>query len=396
MQQPRPDKRSRLVIAQFGNFGVAEKRLMQGGFEDYYAQRYTVEYIMGLAKSGVDIVSIFLGQDLPLERLPSGVANVGIELYPRGARPRVRQLLDLISGWQPTHLLLGVPLPPAIWWAVRRGVRILPLLADSFAAADLKSKIRHFLLAVALNHPDVPWVANHGMNAARDLVRIGVPSKKVLAFDWPAVIRAEDFAPKKAPNGVDGIRVIFVGRLDELKGLGDCISAMAFLGANYRLTVVGKGDQPFFERLSRDLAVSDRVHFTGPLAHSKMLQLMHEHDVVVVPSRHGYPEGLPMTIYEGLCSRTPVVVSDHPMFRAKIIDQKNGMMFKAREPKDLAGAITTLVNDPVLYERLSLDAETVCRGFFSSPKWHEIIGHWLTGSPDDDAWLSSRTLASLA
>ena len=43
---------------------------------------------------------------------------------------------------------------------------------------------------------------------------------------------------------------------------------------------------------------------------------MSAHDIVIVPSRHDYPEGLPMTIYEALAMRTPLVVSDHPMIKA--------------------------------------------------------------------------------
>jgi glycosyltransferase involved in cell wall biosynthesis len=396
MSAPLPRAVSRLVMVQFGDFAAAERRLTEGGHEDYYAQRYTVEYVKGLARRGVEVFVIYAGKDVRLERLPSGVASMGIEIYPGQGRPRVGRLLDAISAWRPTHIVLATPLAPAIWWAVRNGVRVLPLFADSFGATDPKSRIRHFYLAATLNHPDVRWVVNHGVNAARDLVRIGVPKQKVLAFDWPAVVRPQDFAPKTAPESAESTRMLFVGQLLELKGIGDCIAALRFLSPNHRLTVVGKGDQSPFERLARELGLADRITFLGAVPHPEVLRLMHAHDVVVVPSRHQYPEGLPMTIYEGLCSRTPIVVSDHPMFRSKIVDGQNGVMFSAGDPEGLARAVLRLVNDRALYERLSLEAESTGNAFFSAPKWHEIIDHWLTGSSEDEAWLGSKTLASLS
>ena len=56
---------------------------------------------------------------------------------------------------------------------------------------------------------------------------------------------------------------------------------------------------------------------------------MHAHDAVVVPSQHAYPEGLPMTIYDAYCSRSPLIASDHPMFRSKVIDDETAVVFGA-------------------------------------------------------------------
>jgi len=44
---------------------------------------------------------------------------------------------------------------------------------------------------------------------------------------------------------------------------------------------------------------------------------MRSADAIVIPSRHEYPEGLPLTIYEALAARTPIVASDHQCFSAR-------------------------------------------------------------------------------
>ena len=68
-----------------------------------------------------------------------------------------------------------------------------------------------------------------------------------------------------------------------------------------------------FAALAKTLHVDDRVGFSGLLGHDAVLAHMRDAAVVVVPSHHDYAEGFPMTIYETLCSRTPLVASDHPV-----------------------------------------------------------------------------------
>jgi glycosyltransferase involved in cell wall biosynthesis len=121
---------------------------------------------------------------------------------------------------------------------------------------------------------------------------------------------------------------------------------------------------------------------------------MHEHDVVVVPSRHEYPEGLPNTIYEALCSRTPIVASDHPMFALKLRDGENSAIFPAGDARALAERIRALVDDRELYERLSGNSEQAAATFQVPLKWHELLDRWLRDAPGDHDALARFTLAN--
>jgi hypothetical protein len=40
-----------------------------------------------------------------------------------------------------------------------------------------------------------------------------------------------------------------------------------------------------------------------------------------------------------------------------------------------------------MYERLSADADEICRNFLGPLKWDQLITRWLSAKEGDDAWL---------
>jgi glycosyltransferase involved in cell wall biosynthesis len=381
----------KLLIIQFGNYGEAEHRFAKGGGETYYAQRYTVGYLAELARRGSRVCIISLGENVAYEQLPSGVESIGIRLYPgRFHRPRTRELIRMAETWQPTHVLLSSPIVELLHWAVRAEVDILPMFADSFHARGFRRRMIYRRLSAALNNPVIRWVVNHGQNAAEDLVRIGVEGHKVLPFDWPALLSPSELPPKRAPIDASAITLTYVGQVCAAKGVGELIRAVAHAkakGARYQARIIGRGDIKAFRAVASRLSVEEQIDFIGSVSHDRVVLLMNEGDVVVVPSRREYPEGMPQTIYEGLASRSPVVVSDHPMFNGRVVHRKSGMVFRAGDALSLFETIDELVSDAALYERLSKDADDICLHFQGPLKWDHVITHWLNATPEDDAWL---------
>lgn len=104
---------------------------------------------------------------------------------------------------------------------------------------------------------------------------------------------------------------------------------------------------------------------------------MREHDAVLVPSHWSYPEGLPMTLYEALCTRTPLITSDHPMFALKIRNLYNALVFPERNTDALAECVDKLMSSPELYAKLSLRAEDAAEGYLCPLKYHQLISAFL-------------------
>jgi glycosyltransferase involved in cell wall biosynthesis len=387
----------RVVFIQFGPYAEAFRNFAAGGAETFYGQRYSVDFVGGLAAKVDELTVLGLIRDEPEERLPNGVRWRSVELYPRGRRPRRLHLLRTLEQLRPDHIVLTTPLSFVITWALLRGIRILPLFADSFRGDGVKLRVGSALLAGLLRHPRIDWVSNHALAASLELVRIGVPPRKVLPFDWPALGSPEKRPTKQLPSSPER-RVFYVGQMTEAKGVGDLIDAIQILnsdpdGPRWRATIAG-GPSDAFARKVADLGLGARVDFVGRIPHDAVIPSMNAHDAVVVASRHGYPEGLPMTIYEAFCSRTPLVASDHPMFRMKVIDRETALVFRAGDPASLAERLRELGRDPALYGRLSRGAEEATADFFCDLKYHELISRWLSGTAEDKEALASYSLAS--
>ncbi|HEY6880647.1 MAG TPA: glycosyltransferase, partial [Polyangiales bacterium] len=277
---------------------------------------------------------------------------------------------------------------------LERDLPLLPLFADSFRGSDLRTQVRNARLAYVLNDPRIRYVANHNLAAAMDLARIGVVERKIVPYDWPAVVSPKQNPPKQAPPRDRTFKLLYVGTVSEAKGVGDLLHAVWELlrgGLDVSLEVIGQRRDDALPELAAQLSLDGRVEFLGLRPHDEVRRAMVAADAVVVPSRHEYPEGLPMTLYEGLCSRTPIVVSDHPMFQLRIRDRENALVFSAGSPTSLADKVRLLRDDAALYELLSLNSERAAEGYLCPLKWHQLIDAWL--DPHHEAEIERHLLS---
>lgn len=389
----------RVTIVTWGDYGEAVRRFASGGDETYYAQKYSVEFVGSLAarKEIESVTVVNLSFEAAAELQPNGVYTLAVELYPKGQRPRYRQLIDTVKQTRPTHLIVGGPIMPLIRWGIRAGIPILPLLADSFRGNGLKARMQYWLLAVLFNDPSIELVANHNLAASVDLKRIGVDPRKIVPFDWPSYVSPHTYAAKCAPPGTRPFRLIYVGSVIETKGVGDAIKAVARLrqqGKQIDLTIIGRGELEQFKKLAISERIEQNVFFLGPKSHVEVLAAMRDHDAVLVPSHWAYPEGLPMTLYEALCTRTPLLTSDHPVFALKIHDRHNALVFPERNPQALADRIDELASSPNLYAKLSESSEKAADGFLCPLKYDRLISDFLT--PTDRRKLQDYSLVKYA
>jgi glycosyltransferase involved in cell wall biosynthesis len=399
----------RLVFVQYGDYGDAYRRLNEPeGKENYYGQRYTVEFVANLARSGsvsaqnvsaqnsrektareIEAITVVtFSRDNGLSELEPRLHAAGVRLYPEGGgAARHAELIKVVAALRPTHLVVAAPIVPLMRWALANEVTLLPLFADSFRGNSLRNHARNVRLAYVLNDPRIRYVANHNLAASLDLARIGVEPSKILPYDWPAIVTPRDTPPKSAPPRDRPFRLIYVGQVNVAKGVGDLIAAVAELkrrGKACTLTVIGSVGDPALPGKAQQLGVSDLVSFLGVRPHPEVSAAMREHDAVVVPSHHAYPEGLPMTLYEGLCSRTPLIVSDHPMFALRIRGGENALVFPAGSAERLADCVLELAHDEALYAQLSKNAENAAQGYLCPLKWDRLIAGFLDPSAPRD------------
>ena len=134
--------------------------------------------------------------------------------------------------------------------------------------------------------------------------------------------------------------------------------------------------------LGTELGVADRLEFRGTIGNDDVFALFRAADLVAVPSHTAYPEGFPLTMFEAIASRSPIVCTDHPMFRPVLTDGVNAAVFPSGDVAAFAGAIRRVLGDKALYARLSDAAPATWEALKGPADWRTRYTKWVREGAD--------------
>jgi glycosyltransferase involved in cell wall biosynthesis len=384
-----------LVIVQYGgDYREAYNRLAKDGSENYYAQKYSVDAVSKMRERVESLAVICCMTEKHNEVLGNGVRSIGAGFK----EPfNITELIDLIAQEKPTHLVLRTPIREAFNWAIDNKVRTIAVFAESVFTRTWKDKLRCYLLGRLLNHKQIEWVGTYGLTSSLLFQKIGVNPNKILPWDFLIDSEPGSLPPKEAPASLKSVKLFYAGLLIQSKGVGDILEAVAKLQSrniSVHLKLAGKGEEEYFAERVKQLKIEDSVEFLGLVPTKTLEPLMREADLVLITSRHEYPEGFPLTIQHALRTRTPIVASDHPMFTTHLKHGVNAMIFEAGNSQSLADCIQKVVSDSRLYHNLSVVSHATWYQLRLPVKWADVIDRWLDDSPESKQWLFERRLAS--
>jgi len=161
----------------------------------------------------------------------------------------------------------------------------------------------------------------------------------------------------------DGRLVLFVGRIQPLKGPEVALEAFRLLAERFpdcRLLVIGgpSGPQGAGEvaRLQGAVAAArleERVLFHDPMPHPALAAAYRAADVVVVPSRS---ESFGLVAAEAQACGLPVVAAAVGGLRQVVADGESGVLVSGWEPREYAAALGGILGDAEVAARLSRGA----------------------------------------
>lgn len=107
--------------------------------------------------------------------------------------------------------------------------------------------------------------------------------------------------------------ILYVGRLEQYKGVQHLVEVLPLLKADIALNIVGNGPlRGFLLSRARQLGVEDRVFFNSNLPRQELLQMYVDADVFALPSEH---EAYSIVVAEALTAGTPCVVTNTSALR---------------------------------------------------------------------------------
>jgi D-inositol-3-phosphate glycosyltransferase len=166
---------------------------------------------------------------------------------------------------------------------------------------------------------------------------------------------------RKALNLGNGPVLLFVGRIQPLKGADVAVRTLAELSrTDATLVVVGGPSGPDgpaevrrVRSLVNDLGVSDRVRFVPPQPHEALPAFYRAADVCLVPSRS---ESFGLVALEAAACGTPVVAAAVGGLCTLVDDGVTGYLIEDRDPGAYAARVDHLLARPAAAAVMSLAA----------------------------------------
>jgi teichuronic acid biosynthesis glycosyltransferase TuaC len=197
------------------------------------------------------------------------------------------------------------------------------------------------------------------------LIEIGIDSKKIEII--PLGVDVSKFKPddkislKKQLKIDANIKIIlYVGRLDKLKGVNYLLRAIYELKTKYgnsesfknlQAVIIGKGPElNNLQKLSEELDLQEIVTFKGELRAKKLEDWYSAADLFILPTT--YPEGRPVVIYEAMASGCAVIATNVAGIPEQIKEGYNGILIKPENIDKLADEIQYLLENDDLMKKM--------------------------------------------
>jgi glycosyltransferase involved in cell wall biosynthesis len=169
------------------------------------------------------------------------------------------------------------------------------------------------------------------------LIRDGYPADRIVVK--PNSVPDPGYRPEPAS---EERRVVFAGRLIDIKGVRTLLDAWQRTPPGMTLVVAGDGElRPLVEERA---ATDPSIRFVGWVEEQEVTDLMASAELVVVPSQ--WYEGAPLVILRSLGVGTPVLVSDLENLSTEVLEDEVGWTFAVGDPTSLADQLSAFVADP--------------------------------------------------
>lgn len=204
-------------------------------------------------------------------------------------------------------------------------------------------------------------------------IQSGFPAEKI--FVKPNFLYPDPLPGNADGNGnPEGNFAVFVGRLNEEKGIETLLRTWEIVGSEIPLKVVGDGPlKPLFTggKLPRS------IEYLGWRPHEEVLKLMGSSRFIVIPTE--WYEGHPRTAVEAFARGLPVIASRIGAMTEMIEDGVSGLLFAPGDPDDLARKIRWALGHRDRMAEMGARGRTVYERRYTSsknyPQLMEIYQH---------------------
>ncbi|BCU68080.1 glycosyl transferase [Sulfolobales archaeon HS-7] len=214
------------------------------------------------------------------------------------------------------------------------------------------------------------WGLGIALNSKRLIVK-NYRDSKIVRERWgfdPAVI--EDgvderyLATTRSPSQGDRY-VLYVGRLERLKGVELLIRATKKINAN--VIIAGSGDVRYYQKMARREGVEGKVKFTGYVNEDEKIRLIDNSEAVIIPSISDYAEAYSIVLSEAWARGKAVVASSAGSLSYRIRHGENGFLFPKASESEMVRQINAVLASPELAQQVGEQGKKEVK------TWEEVV-----------------------
>ncbi len=215
------------------------------------------------------------------------------------------------------------------------------------------------------------------------LLAAGAPSERTRVHYSGIDLKRFEFSERTTSED-EPVRLLFVGRLVEKKGVRFALEAFARVadalsagGREVKFVLVGTGPlEAELKRMAGELGVSGAVEFLGALQQDGVAREMSRSHVLLAPSvtaASGDKEGIPTVIMEAMASGMAVLSTQHGGIPELVADGVSGFLVPEGEVAALTDRLGLLVSRPDLRAAMGVAGRRKIEADFDDDKLNEEL-----------------------
>jgi glycosyltransferase involved in cell wall biosynthesis len=177
-------------------------------------------------------------------------------------------------------------------------------------------------------------------------------SVQIIPYGFPPVLNEREY---RSISGYTPLKILFVGKLTQQKGIADLFAAVESIGSDVQLTLIGQKPPGNCKALNFEL---QKHNWIQSASHPEVLRQMREHDVLIFPSLF---DGFGLVITEAMSQGTPVITTERTAGPSFIKHNYNGWLINAGSVLQLQSVIAHLLQSPEIIEDAGRKAMSTAR-----------------------------------
>lgn len=161
-------------------------------------------------------------------------------------------------------------------------------------------------------------------------------------------------------NEDDVLRLVFISRVQEIKGIFDLIHVVNSINKNKKFVNLDIYGEKFFSKNEENLfdsllSHSSNIQYKGILNNNKVIDTIKKYDLLVFPTIYE-GEGTPGIIVESLIAGVPVLSSSFYQYKFLLKDNYDSIIYKQFDNDDLNNKLNFATNNKLLINKMKDNA----------------------------------------